>query len=79
MQYLKGSKGPHLWSSIGFPTLGSETPATLPLLLTWLVLQEKAKEFGRKKMVENVNAEEYLAESGGKPPKKSKKSKRSQS
>lgn len=37
-----------------------------------LVMQEKAKEFGKQKMAENINAEEYLAESGEKPLKKKK-------
>ena len=35
-------------------------------------MQEKAKEFGKQKMAENINAEAYLAESGEKPPKKKK-------
>ncbi|KAF3438275.1 hypothetical protein FNV43_RR21036 [Rhamnella rubrinervis] len=37
-----------------------------------LSLKEKAKEFGKQKMAESINAEAYLAESGDKPSKKKK-------
>lgn len=36
-------------------------------------MQKKAKEFGKQKMDETVNAEAYLAETGEKPPKKKSK------
>ncbi|XP_024020642.1 KRR1 small subunit processome component [Morus notabilis] len=36
-------------------------------------LKKKAKEFGKQKMDETVNAEAYLAETGEKPPKKKSK------
>lgn len=44
-----------------------------------VVLQKKAKEYGNKKLIENVNPEAYLAESGEPSKKKSKKSKGSES
>ncbi|KAL6187927.1 hypothetical protein ACLB2K_039322 [Fragaria x ananassa] len=42
-------------------------------------LKKKAKEYGNKKLIENVNPEAYLAESGEPSKKKSKKSKGSES
>ncbi|PON46967.1 Ribosomal RNA assembly KRR [Parasponia andersonii] len=36
-------------------------------------LKEKAKAFGKQNLVENVNVEAYIAESGEKPPKKKSK------
>ncbi|XP_048330090.2 KRR1 small subunit processome component homolog [Ziziphus jujuba] len=38
-----------------------------------LSVKEKAKKFGKQKLIENINAEEYLAQSGQKPPKKKSK------
>ncbi|XP_050371907.1 KRR1 small subunit processome component homolog [Argentina anserina] len=42
-------------------------------------LKKKAKEYGKQKLIENVNPEAYLAESGEPSKKKSKKSKGSKS
>lgn len=42
-----------------------------------LFWQKKAKEFGKQKLAENVDAEAYIAEAGEKPKKKKSKHKHS--
>ena len=42
-------------------------------MLKLLVLQKKAKEFGKQKLGENVNAEVYIATAGEPSKKKSKR------
>lgn len=41
--------------------------------LNLVVLQKKAKEFGKQKSFENVNPEDYIATSGEQPRKKKSK------
>ena len=41
--------------------------------LNWLVVQKKAKDFGKQKLSENINAEAYIATAGEPSKKKSKR------